>query len=323
MKISVALCTYNGEQFLEQQLDSILNQTIPVQEIVITDDLSTDKTVSILEKYKALYPKQISFIINESNLKSNKNFEKAFTLTTGDYIFFADQDDIWKSNKVEKIIKIFEKYPDAEGVFSNADFIDDKNNSILQNYTMWDLTSFFETEKIDYNNIWKLLTHKGNFVTGATLCVKKETKNYILPFITGDNFIHDEWIAYILAKKNKLVYSTENLIHYRLHSKQQLGIGTAQNLKKITSKNKILYKSIVSNVSPKRFSSLKITTRAYYFQYEKFKNLFKKYQIDDFLELSDMLKEKFIDEDIKMKKSNPILYYFRKRKDNKKGKRKL
>jgi len=102
MKLSVALCTFNGEIFLKEQLDSILNQSINIDEIIVCDDQSTDNTKQILESYKKDNPDLFKIYYNEKNLRSNKNFEKAIKLTSGDYIFLSDQDDIWKENKVEE-----------------------------------------------------------------------------------------------------------------------------------------------------------------------------------------------------------------------------
>ena len=171
-KISVALCTYNGEKFIEQQLDSILNQTITVDEIIICDDCSKDNTVAIINKYIENNPSLFKLYINENNLKSNANFEKAIQLTTGDYIFLSDQDDIWKNDKVEKIITVFNNNKKAEGVFSNADFINDNNNPIYNNLTLWDFVCFFENKNFNPNYLKKLLINKGNYLTGATLCIK-------------------------------------------------------------------------------------------------------------------------------------------------------
>ena len=87
MRISVALCTYNGGLFLEEQLDSIFTQTLPVDEVIICDDCSNDNTVEIIQKYMVKYPSVIQLYINEKQLKTIKNFEKAISLTTADYIF--------------------------------------------------------------------------------------------------------------------------------------------------------------------------------------------------------------------------------------------
>ena len=108
-KISVALCTYNGEKYLHQQIDSILNQTVPVHEIVVCDDGSNDQTSKILTQYQTKFPEVFKIHFNTENLRSVKNFEKAISLCTGDIIFLSDQDDIWEENKVEVFIKYFDE----------------------------------------------------------------------------------------------------------------------------------------------------------------------------------------------------------------------
>ena len=131
MKTSVALCSYNGATFIKKQIDSILNQKyFKIDEIVVCDDNSTDDTLKIINNFEQIYPGVFSIHKNEINLGSTKNFEKALKLCTGDFIFLADQDDIWKDNKVQKILAVFDKNPEAEGVFSNADMIDKDDNVI-------------------------------------------------------------------------------------------------------------------------------------------------------------------------------------------------
>lgn len=103
MKTSVALCTYNGEKYIKEQLDSILNQTKKVDEIIVCDDCSSDKTVEILNHYSSTNPGLFKIYINEQNLRSVKNFEKAITLCTGDIIFLSDQDDFWVNEKSGRI----------------------------------------------------------------------------------------------------------------------------------------------------------------------------------------------------------------------------
>lgn len=102
--VSVVLCTYNGEKFLRPQIDSITAQTYPNLEIIIVDDVSSDSTSSILEEYRQK-DSRVKFHINSANIGYNKNFEKAFSLATADYIAISDQDDIWESNKIELMMK--------------------------------------------------------------------------------------------------------------------------------------------------------------------------------------------------------------------------
>ena len=146
MNISVALCTFNGEKYIEKQLDSILNQSIKVNEIIVCDDHSVDTTISILDKYSLNYPELFKLHKNENNLRSNKNFEKAISLCTGDYIFLSDQDDLWREDKVEKTLNVFSKNPTAEGVFSNATLINDIDQLLFKDISLWDSVYFFENQ---------------------------------------------------------------------------------------------------------------------------------------------------------------------------------
>ncbi len=98
--VSVAMCTYNGERFLAQQLDSIINQTYTNIEIVICDDGSTDKTIQMIQEYQKKFA-TIKLYQNKTNLGFVQNFAKAISLTTGDYVATSDQDDIWLKNKIE------------------------------------------------------------------------------------------------------------------------------------------------------------------------------------------------------------------------------
>jgi glycosyltransferase involved in cell wall biosynthesis len=323
MKISVALCTYNGENYLKKQLDSILNQTIKVDEIVVCDDLSTDNSIDILNEYKEKYPDLFSTNINVKNLKSNKNFEKAIQLCSGDYIFLSDQDDLWRKDKVEKTLEIFKNNPSAEGVFSNASLIDDNDNVLFDNISLWDSVYFFESKILKPLDLHRLLLLKGNYLTGATLCIKKEVKAFCFPFQTLDKiFLHDEWFAYILSERKTLFYSTENLISYRIHSNQQMGVGNiVKNAEKIKKSPKNM-QIILGIIKPKSFKDYKILTRTLFSQYEKYKKL----KIDTFLDsekIEKKLLEYYFDADKQMKKVNPILYFFRKWKDKKKGKRQI
>ena len=102
--VSVVMGTYNGERFLREQLDSIINQTYPIYEIIIQDDCSTDGTVGIVREYATKYP-IIKLYINEKNLGCNQNFKTAAKLATGDYVAISDQDDIWLPEKIAKLVE--------------------------------------------------------------------------------------------------------------------------------------------------------------------------------------------------------------------------
>lgn len=133
--ISVAMATYNGEKYIEQQLDSIRNQKQKPDEVIICDDGSTDNTVVVINEYIKKYKlKQWIVVENEKNLGYFDNFFKAIKLCKGDTIYLSDQDDIWDLEKIYAFEKIYIKNPDVSMIQSNIKFIDCNDNSIDMSY---------------------------------------------------------------------------------------------------------------------------------------------------------------------------------------------
>jgi glycosyltransferase involved in cell wall biosynthesis len=316
MKLSVALCTYNGEKFIEQQINSILNQSIRVDEIVVCDDKSTDKTIEIVKKLQS-QQRAIIIIENENNLRSTKNFEKAISLCTGDFIFLSDQDDVWNEQKVEKTLAIFKENPTAEGVFSNANLIDE-SNSVFTDKTIWDSVFFLEKELKKPLDFFDVITKNGNIVTGATLCIKKEIKSFIIPFT--EETLHDEWIATLLALRKTLFYSKENLISYRIHSDQQIGMKKLTKIKSLMPKKRI----ILGLEKPEKFNDYRILSKKIFLKYKKIKNLEK--CNFNFININELLPKTRNELEIvnrSMKTLFPILYRITSLIDKILGKRKI
>ncbi len=126
IKTSIAMTTYNGEKYLQEQLDSFLNQTILPDELIVVDDCSSDKTIEILNKYKNYAPFPVKIIQNKVNVGSkhnfaySKNFDTAIRNCSYDIVFLSDQDDVWFNNKIEEHLKIYEKNPTTVIVANNA-----------------------------------------------------------------------------------------------------------------------------------------------------------------------------------------------------------
>lgn len=321
MKISVALCTYNGERYIREQLDSILEQSHSVDEIVVCDDVSQDSTIKILEEYDRQHPGVFKIYRNNANLRSNKNFEKAVKLCTGDYIFFSDQDDIWRKDKVQKILETFKENPSAEGVFSNAGLIDGEGRQ-LANASLWHMVRFYEDTYEKPVDLFKIVERTGNVVTGATLCIRREVLDFALPFPKSKDLYHDEWMTFLLSKKKTLFYTTEKLISYRLHGNQQVGVGKFDDEEKAYRDYHILQEQ----TPPANFNDYKTLSRQFYRNYLKFKDIAKEESsqaIVDFNQLAARNVELFLATERKMKSLNPLLFFGRKLSDKMKGKRKL
>jgi glycosyltransferase involved in cell wall biosynthesis len=314
MKISVALCTYNGALFLKEQVESILNQSHPVSEIVVCDDGSSDTTKHLLEEYSERYPSLFRLFFNEVNLKSNKNFEKAIGLTTGDYIFLSDQDDVWESDKAEKVIAFFASNPAAEGVFTNAKFIGDHSKSLATNLDLWTNVNFFPSLENKKTDLFESLVYMGNFLTGAALCIKKEVKDFAIPFKTLPNFLHDEWLAFVLCNRKTLFLLDEHLLRYRLHSNQQIGMGKMKESVSIIEEKKNYAKLILGLQEPKKYKQTKSCLVRTVRQYQKYEELYTIYGNASYQEVKNKLLMRYQWLENKMRKQNPILFFLRKKK---------
>lgn len=224
--LSVALCTYNGEKYIRKQLESILHQTMPVDEIVVCDDGSTDGTLDIIESYSSSGHPQIRIYRNEKNLGPARNFQKAINLCSGDIIFLSDQDDRWLPKKVETVVQHFNQYPLHQVVFTDATLIDGDGKPIPGG-TLWKCFGITPKAKKMMNRGYGIeLFANENRATGATMAVRKEFKYLpqIANYCKGD-ILHDGVLAMLAAADNHLGYINEQLIGYRVHSAQECGIG--------------------------------------------------------------------------------------------------
>src|SRR5215213_669204 len=225
MKISVAMCTYNGAELLPAQLQSIITQSRPPDEIVICDDRSTDDTQALIKKFATDSPIPITLHINQQNLGSVKNFERAISLCTGDVIALSDQDDVWRSDKLQMIEEAFNKSPAAGLVFSDAEIVDENLNTL--NRRMWDEVGFDNHKRklIQTGRALEVLI-TGWTVTGATMAFRSQFVKLSLPIPDGIAMIHDGWIALTIAAVADVVALDEPLIQYRQHAQQQIGAPT-------------------------------------------------------------------------------------------------
>lgn len=222
MKICVALCTYNGECFLFEQLNSIKAQSRWPDELVICDDASNDQTVSMARRFAASAPFSVRVVVNQSTMGSGRNFGQAISLCEGKdaIIVLADQDDVWTVNKLEIIEDQFIRHPDTSVLFSDAEIVDQDLQSL--GYRLWDSINFSSSERRaveDGRGMRVLLRH--NVVTGATMAFREGLRSLVLP--VPEEGVHDAWIALMGAATGRLRLSPQPLIQYRQHSSNQIG----------------------------------------------------------------------------------------------------
>lgn len=198
--VSIALCIYNGEAFLEQQLQTLLNQTYTHLEFVIVDDGSTDDSLAMVNKYAA--DKRVKLFVNTRNLGYVKNFEKAISLCNGDFIALADQDDIWNLQKIEILVQ---QIGHSILVYHDSQFIDAQGKPMGK---ISDRINMYAG-----SNPAPFLFY--NCISGHSCLFKKE----LVPRLGSFNpqFYHDWWIAFVAANCGSISYVNQPLVQYRQH----------------------------------------------------------------------------------------------------------
>lgn len=225
MKVSVAIATYNGEKFLAEQLESIVNQSHPVDEIVINDDCSSDRTIDIAQYYAQLYS-NISWKIsaNELNVGYRFNFRKAISRCTGDIIFLCDQDDVWVKNKVAKMVGIFEKNNQVKLLISDFKTINDKGEFLQPNKKLeniWVSPRILKnTDCLEKIKIYEAVSHTQG--QGCTMAITREVADFYLK--CNLNWTHDNLVGLIAAFRGGLFYLKDQLVNYRIHENNTVGM---------------------------------------------------------------------------------------------------
>lgn len=206
--VSIAMATYNGEKYLREQIDSILKQTIQDFELIICDDCSTDTTWDILQEYQ-LQDARIKCYRNEENLGFKKNFEKAIMLCTGEYIALSDQDDIWKDNHLQLLLKNIEGRDLSVG---NADIIDGIGN--MTGKRLNELDRYFHDPSGTEKMYSVLITR--SIYQGASMLFRSELKKVIIPIPEFVEY-HDAWISCCAVCNRGIFYTYTPITNYRLH----------------------------------------------------------------------------------------------------------
>lgn len=253
-KVYIIMATYNGDKYIEDQIKSIINQSYKNWELVIRDDCSKDNTLNILEKFEEKDPRIKVLRDNRKNLGCTQNFNvllnELTTIEDCEYILFADQDDFWLENKIEKMmceIKIREASDGKDKpilIHSNFKVVNENLEVVHESCQVH--------EEVYNNNKNKLNTLLGyNFIWGCTMLFNKSLLIKGLP-IDVDAECHDYWFALIAATVGKIYYINTPLILYRKHSNNvTAGLNAdslANRIKRQTINRKKYKKSVYSHL---------------------------------------------------------------------------
>lgn len=212
--VTVIICTYNGERYLSQTLDSVLKQTYPNIEIVIVDDGSSDNTVSIISQY-ADHDQRIRWFVKEnSGLPSSRNF--AFSQANGEWIAIIDQDDLCYPDRLKRQIEVAAANPSASLVFCNTDYINKDNKIIGNHLSKFSLPDAFIPKKVAAN----LLLCQGCYVDSEALFFKRNVINQFYPLDETLRYACDYEYFIRLGFEIDFAYTTDTLSAWRIHEKQ-------------------------------------------------------------------------------------------------------
>lgn len=215
--IDILMATYNGEKYLKEQIESILNQTYKNIRLIISDDCSKDDTVSIIKEYEKRDKRVITYI-QEKNLGYIKNFEFLLKKVENRIYMLSDQDDVWNEDKIEKTYTKL-KEENADLVFTDLEVVDSNLTTMFPSFNTY---MKLQRKITKYSGVERQYLY--NCITGCTILSKKEFIDKMMPFPSESKYVvHDMWIGIIVAMCGKVVYLNEKTIKYRQHGNNQVG----------------------------------------------------------------------------------------------------
>jgi len=260
-KISVVMATWNGEQFIKEQLDSILTQTYDNLEIICVDDQSSDSTIAILQKYSEKHPSVVQVIAQTVNTGSRTAFSNGCAAATGEFIAFADQDDWWLPSKLEVLFDELIKDENLAFVYSNSELVDE-NLKQIQPKTFTDSTNF-----INGKNYYRLIND--NTIMGCSMLLRADFVKKCLPF-PSKGFHHDWYLAIMaLGYDYAVKYIDQVLFKYRRHSSNQVN-----KVRKKHSQNKTRFRALRTYLENSLVDSSNFTNQKFKEIFEAKKRLF-------------------------------------------------
>ncbi|MBW6474698.1 MAG: glycosyltransferase family 2 protein [Anaerolineaceae bacterium] len=208
--VSIALATYNGERYLQEQLQSFTDQTRQPDELIICDDASTDNTLSIINKYAETAPFTVKVFSNETNIGYVRAFSWALELCSGDYVFLSDQDDVWLPEKIATIVSCFESDQNVQLLIHDLE------------YCREDLSPIGQTKIARMSGVFDLERH---FVTGMATVLRGSFLRLCLPIPNLPEMTHDTWLHQCASAIQHKSIIPAVLALYRRHSTNATAAG--------------------------------------------------------------------------------------------------
>lgn len=226
-RVSVVMATFNGEEFLMEQLASIARQSRCPDDMIVVDDASTDATATILRDFADAAPFPVEVVVRSSHLGTSATFEEAMRRATGDILLICDQDDHWHPDKIATMVDRLQANPGALLAFSDSRLVGPTNRQIDR--SRWRIAGFTPSE-------WRSMRDDAfgqmvfrQVVAGCTAAIRSDLLTAALPFpgalqeVAGP-IIYDRWLSLVAAAAGPVVLVPEQLIDYRIHEGQQVGI---------------------------------------------------------------------------------------------------
>ena len=285
--IAILMATYNGEKYLEEQIESILNQTYQDFVLYIRDDNSTDNTRKIIKKYVKKNPNKVIQVKDEKVAKGACNnfmylLEYVYSLNKYDIFMFADQDDFWLEDKVEFTVNEYKKIENKEQpilIHTDLNVVDSKLNIISE--------SFFRYSNLNENcNKFNNYLIQNN-VTGCTTLINKTLVDLII-FNINNILMHDWYFALIASAFGQVIFIGKATIKYRQHGNNVLGAKKVKGIKEIY--NKLIKNNTIKEDLDKVLKQAESFRKAYY----NLLDFDNKSMIDDFCNIKNVNKIKKI-----------------------------
>lgn len=218
-RFSIALAVCNGARYLPALLDSFVEQQLLPCELVVADDASCDDSLAVLENFALDAPFPVRILRNRSRFGVVDNFSQSIKVCTGEYIALADQDDVWRPDKLVCLAEALE-VTNTLAAFSDAEIVDAELRPL--GYTMWQRVRFTPNEQCFFarrNGFAVFLKHR--VVTGAALAFKADLTKAALPIPGG--WDHDAWLVLVAASQGQVSAVNKPLIAYRQHEENVVG----------------------------------------------------------------------------------------------------